>query len=424
MKRIISSTLLIALLLSFASVLLTSCGREKQIPIYRGMSLRNSYPSQSSGAINDFESEAILLSDNAVSNDDDANLFGQYRGDYVDRDAAIDAENPFPDSNASQKLEDALLNDFSSSPPGVYFPPASDDDESVFRVTDLAIHIENPDNFKIVSFIINDKQYTSDMFVEGSTGQIIYITPPYEIFKLERWTIASFSTSLTISNIKFLDGEEIKDVIIGGDTTVERKRANKPFTANVHDVNVGSNSLSFIADTDTSLQIKQDVNGVNGTLLQDRDLKAVLYDGERIVASQVLPFKGESTVRFDGLKANTLYQCLIVGYYKDFDEDEKSFHILYNSAFYTEAPVLFDGIEIGEDSISFGYLWNEDYENKEITALKLYMGEDYIKDIDASATSVDTLLAGTTYKLIAEYLDGDNTKSIYLEFTTLANSPL
>ena len=36
---------------------------------------------------------------------------------------------------------------------------------------------------------------------------------------------------------------------IGGDTTVERKRANKPFTANVHDVNVGSNSLSFIADT-------------------------------------------------------------------------------------------------------------------------------------------------------------------------------
>lgn len=416
MKKAISSILFLAVLLSFASILLSSCAEVKQTPVYRGMSLGSYHSIKSALTANGGKRNTVQLCANITRNSDGVDRYGQYTGDYVGRDEDIDAKDPFFDSGASDGLEDALLDEFSSYPPGVPAPPNTPNDDDYFRFFTIAVHIDNPDDFEILSFTINGEKYTRDMFEKGSTGQTIYFTPPHKTFKFGTHTVVSFS--ITISDIKFLDGDEIKDVIIDGDTELKMNDASARISANFYDVNVGASSLSFVVNTDNTLSIKQS----ESASLSDRDLKAVLYDGDRIVASRVLPLKGETTVHFDGLVANTLYQLLVVGYYKDYEEDEKTFHVLCDSVFYTDSALLFKNVEIGEESVSFGYHWNEEHQNKEITALKLYMGEDYIKDIDTDVTQVNGLLTGTGYRLVAEYLDGDTTASIYLEFTTLAKS--
>lgn len=419
MKKIISPVLMLALLLPLISVLLSSCG-EKQVPIYRGMTLPQLHNAKSAVATTDDENGIILLSDSGASDDDGADRYAWYAGDYVGRDEAINGEDPFPGGTASADLEERLLAEFdasSTSQPGIFFPtPTPDSFESLFSIANVNIHIENPDNLEIVSVTLNDRLYTSDMFEAGSSRKNIFIKPPYTV-SADGSTV-TFSLSLRISNIKYLDGDEIKDVILAGDTTLEHTEKSNRVDAHVSNVNIGATSLSFVADID------------NGTSLSigKENLKAVLYDGDRIVASQDLRTQEDNPVSFEGLEENTLYQYLIVGYYADPNStahiNTKKIHVLYRSAFYTDSAVLFRDVTIGESSISFGYLWDEEHQGGEITALRLYKGDEYIKDIDAVATSVDGLLAGTCYKLVAEYLDGDTAKSIYLEFATPADAPL
>ena len=73
--------------------------------------------------------------------------------------------------------------------------------------------------------------------------------------------------------------------------------------------------------------------------------------------------------------------------------------------------------------IAFDILWSEEWQNKSLTAIKLYQNDVFVKDVDVNASAVDSLLSGTTYKLVAEYFDGESTESIYLEFTTLIAPP-
>lgn len=420
MKRKISLALLLALFLSFMSIAITSCDNgEKQVPVYRGMTIGSS-PAKSA-AINDGGNGVLLLSHNDETGDEAGNHYGQYVGDYVGRDEAIDAENPFSDST-SDALGDALKSAFNVMDPSFGFhedPPPLDSliDLSLLQSLRIYIYIDNPDNFEITSFTLNDTECSSDMYEKGSSMQIISINPTI----VTHGNILSISFAFTIGDIKYLDGDEIKDVVIGGDTTVGLSDKDNRVVADVFDVNIGANALSFTANIDNNTKLK----------LTKEDIKAVLYDGEQIVASQDLRFEEDNAVSFGGLKANTLYQCLIVGYYdsrtdaveKPSDTGAgKEIHILYRSAFYTDSAVLFDHITIEEGAISFAYLWDDEHQDKEITALKLYMGDSYVKDLDANVTSIDDLLPGTTYKLVAEYLNGDSTESIYLEFTTFAKA--
>ena len=66
--------------------------------------------------------------------------------------------------------------------------------------------------------------------------------------------------------------------------------------------------------------------------------------------------------------------------------------------------------------ISFDFFWSESYSEKEITALILYKDGVWDSSLDVNATEI-SILAGTSYKLVAEYTIGDRTESITLEFT-------
>lgn len=74
------------------------------------------------------------------------------------------------------------------------------------------IHIKNPDKFEILSFTFNGEKYSDYMFEEGSNMETI-------IIKVNVGRESGIKKH-TIDAIKYVDGTEIKDVIIKGNQTI------------------------------------------------------------------------------------------------------------------------------------------------------------------------------------------------------------
>lgn len=357
--------------------------KKKQTPVYQGMTITSSVSSATLSALN--------------GSGDNGNHYGHYKGDHTGKDSNINQNNPYPDNSGDETLEEEVKASLEIVGPAedIYYAEQNSD---IY----INIHINNPDSFEILSFTLNGKKYSDYMFEDGSDLEKIIIK--YNVGN------AHGVVDYTIDAIKYVDGEEIKDVIIAGDKTVKAGiRVENQVSAEINNVTVDTNSLSF------DVKIK-DEDGL--VAYSDGILKAVIYDGDKIVSIKDLSV-GENSVSFEGLETHSLYQYAVVGYYDDFSGVGAVATTLYKNAFYTEAIVLFDNITVGQDGITFGFDWLESFLNKEISVLKLYTGETLVKEIDASAVSIAELLSGTTYKLVAEYVNGTETESIYLEFTTL-----
>ena len=76
----------------------------------------------------------------------------------------------------------------------------------------IHIHIKNPDKFEILSFTFNGEKYSNYMFEYGSNMETIIVK--YNVGR------ESGIHDYTIDAIKYVDGTDIKDVIIRGDQTI------------------------------------------------------------------------------------------------------------------------------------------------------------------------------------------------------------
>jgi len=395
MKRKISLALLLVLLLSLTLVIFTGCGddEEKQVPVYQGMSITKAGKSAAY-----LDSSIELLSDNGNGNNGNHN--GHYKGDHADKNDTVDESNPYPDNEAGENIEEEIKSSLNviGSPTAIYYATPGED---IY----INIHIDNPDSFEIMSFTLNGKKYSSYMFEDGSDMETIVL----------KYNVGTESgiVEYTIDAIKYIDGEEIKDVVIDGDKTVMAGiRTENQVSAEVTELTIDTNSLSFktrIKDNDSLVEFSGGA------------LKAVIYDGFEIIAEKDLTL-GENSVSFDGLKTNTLYQLAIVGYYDDLSGEGFKMNILHKDAFYTDSVVLFDNITVGQENVTFSLLWHENFAEKALASLKLYKGEKLISDLNVSAVEATKLLSNNTYKLVAEYENLGKTESIYLEFTTAAKA--
>jgi len=398
--------MLLVVTLMISLLAFTACGNnnsengDKQVPVYQGMTITKADSAIKLTSASCYSSGIVLLSSNNGNNGDNGNHYGHYKGDHTDRNDTIDEDNPYPDNNANENIEEEIKSSLNvvGSPDEIYYATPNED---IY----INIHIDNPDSFEIMSFTLNGKKYSSYMFEEGSDMETIVLK--YNVGD------ATGIVEYTIDAIKYIDGTEIKDVIIDGNKTVMAGiRTENQVVASVTDVDIDTNVLSFKVNVKDNNSLVEFSKGA---------LKAVIYDGFNIISEKDIAV-GNNSVIFDGLKTNTVYQYAVVGYYDDLSGGGFGMNVLYKDAFYTDSVVLFDNITVGQESISFGYLWHEDHQGKAISALKLYKGDAFIKDITASATTVNELLSGTTYKLVAEYPNADKTESIYLEFATLAKA--
>lgn len=406
MKRKINIVMLLIVTLAISLLAFTACGNDnnesanKQIPVYQGMTITKSKSTRSLTSASYRSSGIALLRANKENNVDNGNHYGHYKGDHANRNDTIDEENPYPENGANENIEEEIKASFNvvGSPDTIYYATLNED---IY----INIHIDNPDSFEIMSFTLNGKKYSSYMFEEGSDMETIVLK--YNVGN------AAGIVEYTIDAIKYIDGTEIKDVIIDGNKTVMAGvKTENQVAANVTGVDIDTDALSFnvnVKDRDSLVEFSKGA------------LKAVIYDGFNIVSEKDIAV-GENTVTFEGLETNTLYQYAVVGYYDDLSGNGFGMNVLYKDTFYTDSVVLFDNIEVGQEGISFGYLWHEDHGGKAISTLNLYKGDSFVKEIAADTTTVNDLLSNTTYKLVAEYPNCDKTESIYLEFATFAKA--
>ena len=366
---------------------------KKQIPIYQGMTITSSNSSTMRLSAANYRSSGIaLLSSN---NGNNGNHYGHYKGDCTDNKDELDNNNPYPDN--SEKIEDEIQSSLEviGSTKEIYYTTPN-------QYIYINIHISNPDKYEILSFTLNGEKYSSYMFEQGSTLETL-------ILKVNVGNTSGI-IEYTIDQIKYVDGTEIKDVKIDGEKTVKAGvKINNQVSANISNVNIGTNSISFaakITDNDALLAYS------NGAI------KAVLYDGEQLVATKDIAI-GDNNIVFDTLTTNSIYQYAIVAFYDDLSGNGVEAHVLTKNAFSTNPVVLFDNIAVDKTNINFGLKWDESVANKTLTSLKLYRGETLVQNLAIGATSVSGLLSGETYTLIAEYQDLGKTESITLEFTTL-----
>ena len=403
MKRKIFVALLLVFALTCSLFAFTSCKDkddggnntttvEKQIPVYQGMTITNSNTS----ALLTNESYNLRKPMLANSNNgNNGNHYGHYKGDCTDNEGELDNNNPYPDNrdNIDDEIRDSL--DVIGSTKQIYYTTAN-------QYIYINIHISNPDKYEILSFTLNGEKYSSYMFEQGSTLETL-------ILKVNVGNTSGI-VEYTIDQIKYVEGTEIKDVKIDGDKTVKvGVRIDNQVSANISNVNIGTNSVSFTAKiTDKDALISYS----NGAI------KAVLYDGEQLVATKDVSL-GDNNIVFDALTTNRVYQYAIVAFYDDLSGNGVEAHVLNKTAFLTTPKVLFDNITVDKTNITFGFAWDESVENKALTSLKLYRGETLVENLDTEATSVGNLISGESYILIGEYQDLGDTEKIRLEFTTL-----
>ena len=164
---------------------------ERQAPIYLGMTVSNDAPATDSASAHELSPIALGA--------DSSMLTPMY----------LDNTN-YEDNNGNHGDKDHDNNNGTTTPPeisgGPYYAMPGED---IY----IHVHISNPDEFEILSFTLNEVKYSAYMFEEGSDLETLILK--CNVGELEG------VMQYTIDAIKYVDGEEIKDVKMQGDRTIE-----------------------------------------------------------------------------------------------------------------------------------------------------------------------------------------------------------
>ncbi|MBE6629113.1 MAG: leucine-rich repeat domain-containing protein [Ruminococcaceae bacterium] len=352
----------------------------KQIPIYTGMTVSGEVPTSAQAG---YPGQAQYLSVGA----------GDVWRDPAEKDKEKEKEK-------KEKLKKALQDklDAQSAESLYYAKPG----EEVY----VTIHIDNPDDFEILSFTLNGQKYSSYMFEDGSDMENI-------IIKVNVGD-ASGIAEYTIDAIKYVDGTKIKDVRMDGDRTVRVGI----YTENQPTVKIESETLSYdrvsfdltVSDPESLIAMS------HGKLF------AVLYEGEDVKEHFEIEVGEKATVSFANLIPDTAYQYALVAYYDAFDGNGMDLYILEQREVKTLPALSFASLQITQEEIAFALDWNAQMQEKTLLSLKLYQNGSLVKELATDATKAEGLLSNTAYTLVAEYSRAGLTETVTVEFTTLAKA--
>ena len=390
-------------------ILLPILGLGKQVPVYTGMTVSGTVPeNEALSAPEDYV--AIALSEGKISitpvlSEQNAILYGNGNGNangYDNGNANGHRKHPLEtDVNLENKLENKIESSLKvqGAAEEIYYTKANTD----FYIT---VHVDNPDDFEIQSFTLNGEKYANYMFEEGSDMENL-------ILKCNAGD-AEGIIEYTLDNIKYIDGTEIKDVKLEADKTVKVGVAtSKIAKATLTNEKITVNSFAAKVKLTDSLTLIEMSGG---------KAMAMLYDGKELIFTKEITVGEETEIIIEGLTPNTPYIFAVGAMYDDLSGNGIGEHILYKNAFYTLPLFNFDNVEITQTGISFSHLWDSSANEKILTSLALYKGNEKISDMDIDATSAEGLLSNNEYSLKATYmLDGKENSTVYT-FTTLAKA--
>lgn len=389
-KQRIFSILAILTMAVILTCIFAACNKvgEKQVPVYKGMTISRNFARTSATTASD------------ADNSDLQGEQGRVEGDYDNRDDDFDQNKPFEDPNApsiENKANSTL--DVVGSAESIYY---ADKNQDIF----ITIRLSNPDSYEILSFTLNGKKYSNYMFENGSDMENL-------VLKVNVGDVGGI-VEYTIDAIKYVDGTEIKDVRMDGDRTVKAGvRASDQTYVNVTNEKKTMTSISFDAQVVDLYSLIEKSGGY---------AKAVLYDGVNMLTKDIKV--GEKTnIVFDNLTPNTVYQYGVVAFYDNLSGNGAKLNTLYKKAVYTDTIVLFKDVQVGKESIEWGFLWNESFANKQMSAISLWQNGAKVQDVDTTATRLDGLKSNNKYTLKATYKNLQNQdETIAIEFVTYAKA--
>ncbi len=377
------------LVLVLSACLLVACnGGKKQVPVYKGMTISRSFARASAIAASDAE------------NSDLHGEQGRVEGDYDKRDDDFDQNKPFEDPNVpsiENKANSTL--DVVGAAESIYY---AEKNQNIF----ITIKLSNPDSYEIMSFTLNGKKYPNYMFEDGSDMENL-------VLKVNVGNVGGIH-DYTIDAIKYVDGTDIKDVRMDGDRTVKAGvRADDQTYVNVTNEQKTMTSISFDAQVVDLYSLIEKSGGY---------AKAVLYDGVNMLTKDIKV--GEKTnIVFDNLTPNTVYQYGVVALYDNLSGNGAKLNTLYKKAVYTDTIVLFKDVQVGKESIEWGFVWNESFASKQMSAISLWQNGAKVQDVDTTATRLDGLKSNNEYALKATYNNLQNQdETIAIEFVTCAKA--
>ena len=222
-------------------------------------------------------------------------------------------------------------------PKGLYYAKPNED---IY----ITVHIENPDEFEILSFTLNGTKYSSYMFEDGSDLENL-------VLKVNVGDVSGL-ISYTIDAIKYVDGEEIKDVKMDGDKTVNVGVYNniQP-KAKITDITYDTLKLSFTPSV-------TDTEGV--IAYTDGKIYAVLYKNSKIFSKYEIGLES-APLSFD-LDGQGYYEYAVVAVYDAYDGKGKVAHTLTHGSFSNEVKldVVFTGLT-NERAVTFDITTYNDY---------------------------------------------------------------
>ena len=390
-KQRIFSILAILTMAVILTCIFAACDKvgEKQVPVYKGMTISRNFAMAS----------ATTASDD-VGNTDSQGEQGRVEGDYDKRDDDFDQNKPFEDPNApsiENKANSTL--DVVGAAESIYY---ADKNQDVF----ITIRLSNPDSYEILSFTLNGKKYSNYMFENGSDMENL-------VLKVNVGDVGGI-VEYTIDAIKYVDGTDIKDVRMDGDRTVKAGvRASDQTYVNVTNEQKSMTSISFDAQVVDLYSLIEKSGGY---------AKAVLYDGVNMLTKDIKVGE-KANIVFDNLTPNTVYQYGVVALYDNLSGNGAKFNTLYKKAVYTDTIVLFKDVQVGKESIEWGFVWNESFANKQMSAISLWQNGAKVQNVDTGATRLDGLKSNNEYTLKATYKNLQNQdETIAIEFVTYAKA--
>ncbi|MBE6550003.1 MAG: hypothetical protein E7670_06200 [Ruminococcaceae bacterium] len=371
--------------LVFGGVLAVVLGNLKQVPIYTGMTVSSTLDGKTVVAqLPEFENDFERLAHEAV-------FLDHSEKDEKDKDDKKDKNN----KNEAEETTDPL--NVQGSNALYYAKPNSD----VY----ITVHIDNPDDFEILSFTLNGNKYSSYMFEEGSDMENL-------ILKVNIGDVEGI-VSYTIDAIKYVDGTDIKDVRMEGDRVVRvGVESEKLPTAAVSAEAVSFSEVSFDVKITDELSLIELVDG---------KVYAKLYCEDNLVDSKEISLEG-GEVKFDGLEVNTDYKYVISARYDALTGEGITEYVLSEKTFKTKAPVLFAEPSVSKTGAQISFVREMGCEDIKIDSIELWHNGAKIKDIASDATSIDGLLSNNEYTLKAYYTFENDRKEITTSFKTDAKA--
>ncbi len=400
-KRIVFSSASVAacLALIFCAVFLIPLFT-KQIPVYTGMTVSNTAPvAQGSAALpNEAKGEVTLLSL------PDYNPFAMSYSLEAEPPTEGESEqtsepvvNELVEGELAEKIRETLS--ITGAAETIYYARPNQD----IYVT---VHVDNPDQFEIQSFTLNGNKYSSYMFEDGSDMENL-------ILKLNVGDVEGI-VEYTIDAIKYIDGTEIKDVRLDGERTVKIGVATpKQPTVEIANETVGISELAFEATVTDELSLIAESAGT---------VKLVLLDAETVLAQEDLTVGETKSVSFEGLSPDHAYTYGVYAYYDSLDGEGSKLCMLYEKEIRTERAVWFRDVKVTQTSVTFGIEWSEASTTKTLKSLSLYRDESKIREVSVDTASMDGLLSGRNYRLVATYLYGEKVETAEFAFTSVAKT--